>query len=109
MTRLLVATGLICDTVTASVSIDIESLFGAVHEAKNALSDFLCSVAKTFAETKFPCSEDDNTYIPTGQHIVSALVTTIVACWEHTPDNSYFGQHPRFSIDFLDQLATAKH
>lgn len=108
-TSLLVATGLICDTITASVSIDIERLFGPVHEAKDALNDFLCSVAKTFDETKFPCGDCGNSYIPTGEHTVSALATTIVANWEHTPDNSYFGQHPRFSIDFLQQLTTAKY
>jgi hypothetical protein len=108
-TRLLVATGLICDTITASVSLDTKRLFGAVYEAKDALNAFLCSVAKAFDETKFPCGDCGNIYIPTGQHIVSALATTIVANWEHTPKNSFFGQHPRFIIDFLEQLASAKY
>lgn len=38
-TRLLVSTGLVYDIVTANISLDIDPLFGAVHEAKATLND----------------------------------------------------------------------
>jgi Heterokaryon incompatibility protein (HET) len=108
-TRLLVLTGLVYDIITANISLDIGPLFGAVHEAKATLNDFLCSVAKRFNETGFFGAADNNVYQPTGQHIIGALATALIANWEHTPANSYFAQHPRFPNDFLEQLGSSKH
>jgi hypothetical protein len=108
-TRLLVSTGLVYDIITANVSLDIGPLFGAVHEAKATLNDFLCSMAKSLNETGFFGAADSNVYQPTGQHIIGALATALVANWEHTPANSYFAQHPRFPNDFLEQLGSSKH
>ena len=106
--RLLVTTGLAYNIITATVSLDIAPLLliGEVHEAKRALNNFLYRVARAMDETGFACGEDSNTYIPTGQHIVTAIATALVANWEHTPANSYFAQHPRFPNDFLEQLAS---
>jgi len=108
--RLLVTTGLAYDIITATVSLDIAPLLliGEVHEAKRALNNFLYRVARAMDETGFACGEDANTYIPTGQHIVTAIATALIANWEHTPANSYFAQHPRFPNDFLEQLASSK-
>jgi hypothetical protein len=111
-TRLLVTMGLPFDIVTASIPLDIAPLLltGAVHAAKKALNQFLWQVAQRINETAFPCGGDGgNTYLPTGQHIVSAIATSLVANWEHTPANSYFAQHPRFPSDFLEQLASLNH
>ncbi|KAI9867004.1 MAG: hypothetical protein M1813_000402 [Trichoglossum hirsutum] len=107
-TRLLFI-GLVYDVVIANISLDIGPLFRAIHEAKATLNDFLCSVAKSFNETGFFGAADHNVYQPTGQHIISALATALVANWEHTPANSYFSQHPRFPNDFLEQLSSSKH
>jgi hypothetical protein len=107
--RLLVTTGLVCDTVTATIPIDIQRLFGTTYEAKNALNDFVCSVTETFKDKHFLCDKNPNSYIPTGDHIVLALATTIVANWVHTPKNSYFGQHPQFFNEFLNQLIEDKY
>ncbi|KAK1770269.1 heterokaryon incompatibility protein-domain-containing protein [Phialemonium atrogriseum] len=115
--RLLISTGIVYDTVTAIIPIDIEPLLGAVYEAKSSLNAFLCAVARAFDATGFfpPAADagaggpDNNTYEPTGQHIVIALAAAIVANWEHTPSNSYFAQHPRFPGDFLEQLGSSRH
>lgn len=111
--RLLISTGIVYDTITAIIPIDIIPLLGAVHEAKGSLNAFLCAVAEAFDATGFfPLDDDDsndNRYSPTGQHIVTALAAAIVAKWEHTPSNSYFAQHPRFPNDFLEQLGGASH
>ena len=107
--RLLVSVGLVYDIVTANVPLDIEPLFGPVHEAKAALNNFLGAVAESFDETGFFGAADIDLYRPTGQHIISALATTLVADWEHTPANSYFAQHPRFPSDFLEQLSSSMH
>jgi hypothetical protein len=108
-TYLLISTGLVYDIITDNVSLDIGPLFGVVHEAKATLNDFLCSVAKSFDETGFFGAADNNIYQPTGQHIIAALATALVANWEHTPANSYFAQHPRFANDFLEQLDSSNH
>jgi len=108
-TRLLVSTGLVYDIVTANVSLDIGPLFSAVHEAKATLNDFLASVANCFNETRFFGSADNNIYQPTGEHIISALATTLVANWEQSPPNSYFSQDPRFPSHFLEQLRSSNH
>lgn len=109
--HLLVITGVPYDLITACIALDTAPLFlvGAVHEAKKALSNFLQRVAGQVDEKDFSCGEDGNTYIPTGQHIVAAIATAIVANWEHTPPNSYFAQHPRFPGDFIQQLGEVRH
>jgi hypothetical protein len=108
-TRLLVSTGLVYDIVTAIVSLDIGPLFGAVYEAKATLNDFLASVANCFNETRFFSTTDCNIYQPTGEHIIAALATTLVANWEQSPPNSYFSQDPRFPSHFLEQLCSSNH
>ncbi|KAI9771595.1 MAG: hypothetical protein M1840_001810 [Geoglossum simile] len=107
-TRLLLI-GLVYDIIIANISLDIGSLFHAIYEAKVTLNDFLCSVAKSFNETGFFGAADHNVYQPTGEHIINALATALIANWEHTPANSYFVQHPRFPKDFLEQLSSSKH
>jgi hypothetical protein len=52
---------------------------------------------------------DRDSYGPTGEHIIIALATTLVANWEHTPENSYFAQNPQFPGDFLEQLGSSQH
>ncbi|EGR46293.1 uncharacterized protein TRIREDRAFT_123278, partial [Trichoderma reesei QM6a] len=107
--RALVTVGLIQDVVTAVIPLDIKRLLGAVQQAKHALNDFLCSVATSFDETAFsPCNSAD-TYMPTGQHIISAIAVTLVADWEHTPPNSYFAQDARYPQQFLEQLRSSRH
>ena len=108
-TRLLISIGLVYDIVTANISLDIEPLSGPVHEAKATLNDFLCSVAESFNDTGFFSTTNIDVYRPTGQHIISALATALIANWEHTPANSYFAQHRRFPGDFLEQLESSKH
>jgi hypothetical protein len=109
--HLLVAVGLPFDIITASVSLEIAPLLltNAVHEAKKTLNQFLCHVAQHMRGAAFGCGPDGNTYVPTHQHIVSAIATALVANWEHTPANSYFAQNPRFPNDFLEQLASMRH
>ena len=108
-TRLIVFVGLVYDIVTANISLDVEPLYGPVHKAKATLNDFLCSVAESFNNTGFFSAACIDRYHPTGEHIISALATTLVADWEHTPANSYFAQHHRFPRDFLEQLTSSKH
>ncbi len=108
-TRLLVSTGLVYDIVTANIPLDIGPLFGAVHEAKATLNGFLASVANCFNETSCFGAADSNTYQPTGEHIIAALATTLVANWEQSPPNSYFSQDPRFPSHFLEQLCSSNH
>lgn len=108
-TRLLVSTGLIYDIVTGIVALDISPLFGAAHEAKVTLNDFLASVANCFEETDFFGAADSNIYQPTGEHIMSALATALVANWEQPPPNSYFSQDPKFPSHFLEQFRLSNH
>ncbi|KAH0496015.1 hypothetical protein TgHK011_009536 [Trichoderma gracile] len=107
--RALVTVGLIHDVVTAVIPLDIKALSRAVHQAKHALNDFLCSVATSFDETAFFPPNSADTYMPTGQHIISAIAVTLVADWEHTPPNSYFAQDARYSHQFLEQLRSSRH
>ncbi|KAI0868016.1 HET-domain-containing protein [Hypoxylon argillaceum] len=108
-TRLLVSIGLVYDIVTETNFLDINALSGPVHTAKAALNEFLCSVAKYLDDTDFFGNTDKDEYRPTGEHIISALATTLVANWEHTPANSYFSQHHRFRNDFLEQLGASQY
>ncbi|KAI0537736.1 HET-domain-containing protein [Xylaria digitata] len=107
--HLLVSIGLVCDVVAATISLDTEALPGPVYTAKAALNDFLCTVAKKFGEIGFFSDASMDEYRPTGEHIISALATALVANWEHTPANSYFGQHHRFRDDFLEQLGSSQY
>ncbi|KAK0732499.1 heterokaryon incompatibility protein-domain-containing protein [Apiosordaria backusii] len=95
--RLLVIIGLPFDIVTASISLDVRPMLltSTVHKAKWSLNHFLSKVADHV---------DGDFYEPTYQHLITALAITLVASWEHTPKNSYFGQDPRFITDFLRQL-----
>jgi hypothetical protein len=106
--RILLATGIVYDIITTSVSIDIEPLFGSSGDAKKVVNNFLSEVDSRCQETGF-FRDDDNTYAPTNQHFIIALATSIVANWEHTPENSYFAQNPRFPSDFLEQLGQYHH
>jgi hypothetical protein len=108
-TRILISTGILYDIITTSISLDISLMFDSVHQAKNALNDFLCSVDSRCQETGFFCGEDRDSYHHTGEHFVVALATALVANWEHTPENSYFAQNPRFPKDFLEQLGSSQH
>ncbi|KAL7803302.1 HET domain-containing protein [Trichoderma aethiopicum] len=107
--RALVTVGIIHDIVTAVIPLDIQALSGAVHQAKYALNNFLCSIATSFEETGFFPSDSADTYAPTGQHIISAIAVTLVADWEHTPPDSYFAQDARFPDQFLEQLRSSRH
>ncbi|KAI3318568.1 HET-domain-containing protein [Xylariaceae sp. AK1471] len=107
--RLLVSIGLVYDIVTATFSLDTEALSGTVYDAKAALNDLLCSVAKGFDDSDFFGDIYVDEYRPTGEHIISALATALVANWDRTPANSYFAQHRRFSRDFLEQLDSSKY
>jgi hypothetical protein len=108
-TRILFSTGIVHDIITTSISLDISLMFDSVHQAKNALNDFLCSVDSRCQETGFFRGGDRDSYHPTGEHFVVALATALVANWEHTPENSYFAQNPRFPKDFLEQLGSSQH
>jgi hypothetical protein len=108
-TRILVSTGIVDDIITTSIPLDISLMFGSVHQAKNALNDFLCSVDSRCQETGFFCEGDRDSYDPTGEHFVVAIATALVANWEHTPKNSYFEQNPRFPKDFLEQLGSSQY
>jgi hypothetical protein len=66
-------------------------------------------VANCFNETNFFGAADSNIYQPTGEHIISALATTLVANWEQSPPNSYFSQDPRFPSHFLEQLCSSNY
>ncbi|KAK4203932.1 heterokaryon incompatibility protein-domain-containing protein [Triangularia verruculosa] len=94
---LLVMVGLPFDIVTRTIPLDISPMLltDTVHKAKASLSKFLSQVAG--------CVEGD-WYGPTAEHLIEALATSLVANWDHTPGNSYFGQDPRFIRDFLEQL-----
>ncbi|KAK4167917.1 heterokaryon incompatibility protein-domain-containing protein [Cladorrhinum sp. PSN259] len=95
--RLLVMVGLPFDVVTACITLDSSPMLVAksVQKAKGSLNAFLSKVAECV---------DVDLYQPTSQHLITALAITLVANWEHTPQNSYFGQDPRFIQDFLKQL-----
>ncbi|UKZ55786.1 hypothetical protein TrVGV298_009610 [Trichoderma virens] len=105
----LVAVGLVHDVIRAVIPLDILPLTGAVHKAKHALNNFLCSVATSFDELSFFPPSCADIYGPTGQHIISTIAVTLVANWEHTPANSYFAQDARFPAQFLEQLRSSKH
>lgn len=107
--HLLISIGLVYDIVTAYIPIDINPLFGLVYEAKATLNNFLYSVAESLDDTGFFNAADIDVYRPTGQHIISAIATALVANWELTPPNSFFAQHHRFPGDFLEQLSSSKH
>ncbi|KAI1329872.1 HET-domain-containing protein [Xylariaceae sp. FL0255] len=107
--RLLLSAGLVYDIVIKTVSLDTEPLLGPVHCAKAELNHFLGSVAKQFDETEFFDSSNSDEYRPTGEHIISALATALIANWEQTPPNSYFAQHSRFRNDFLEQLGSSHY
>ncbi|KAK4171088.1 heterokaryon incompatibility protein-domain-containing protein [Triangularia setosa] len=94
---LLVMIGLPFDIITTTISLNTSPMLltNTVHQAKASLNKFLAQVAG--------CAEGD-WYQPTSEHLVAALATSLVANWDHTPDNSYFGQNPRFINDFLEQL-----
>ncbi|KAL7906557.1 HET domain-containing protein [Trichoderma velutinum] len=108
-TRALVAVGLVHDVIKAVIPLDILPLTGAVHKAKHALNNFLCSIATSFDEIGFFPPGCTDIYGPTGQHIISAIAVSLVANWEHTPANSYFAQDARFPAQFLEQLRSSKH
>ena len=84
-------------------------MFDSVYQANNALNDFLCSVDSRCQETGFFHGGDRDSYDPTGEHFVVAIATALVANWEHTPENSYFAQNPRFPKDFLEQLGSSQY
>ncbi|KAJ4858106.1 heterokaryon incompatibility protein (HET) domain-containing protein [Trichoderma breve] len=107
--RALVAVGLVHDVIKAVIPLDILPLTGAVHKAKHALNNFLCSIATSFDEIGFFSSGNTDIYSPTGQHIISAIAVSLVANWEHTPANSYFAQDARFPAQFLEQLRSSRH
>ncbi|KAL7798917.1 HET domain-containing protein [Trichoderma afarasin] len=107
--RALVAVGLVHDVIKAVIPLDILPLTGAVHKAKHALNNFLCSIATSFDQIGFFSSGGTDIYAPTGQHIISAIAVSLVANWEHTPANSYFSQDARFPAQFLEQLRSSRH
>ncbi|KAK4073208.1 uncharacterized protein Triagg1_5488 [Trichoderma aggressivum f. europaeum] len=107
--RALVAVGLVYDVIKAVIPLDILPLTGAVHKAKHALNNFLCSIATSFDQIGFFSSDYTDIYGPTGQHIISAIAVSLVANWEHTPANSYFAQDARFPAQFLEQLRSSRH
>jgi hypothetical protein len=108
-TRILVSTGIVHDIITTSISLDISLMFDSVHQANNALNNFLCSVDSRCQEIEFFRGGDRDSYDPTGEHFVVAIATALVANWEHTPENSYFAQNPRFQKDFLEQLGSSQY
>jgi hypothetical protein len=108
-TRILVSIGIVNDIITTSISLDISLMFDSVQQAKNTLNDFLCFVDSRCQKSGFFRRGDRDSYDPTGEHFVIALATALVANWEHTPENSYFAQNPRFPKDFLEQLGSSQN
>ena len=109
--RRLLVTGIAYDIITTELPINLALglLVDGAHEARRAVNNVILEIIRMMRETHFPCGPDRNTHTPTGQHIMTAIATSIVANWEHTPANSYFAQHPRFRVDFLEQLASDKY
>ncbi|KAL7953428.1 HET domain-containing protein [Trichoderma compactum] len=97
------------DLIKAVITLDILPLTGAVHKAKHALNNFLCSTATSLDQIGFFSSGRTDIYGPTGQHTISAIAVSLVANWEHTPANSYFAQDARFPAQLLEQLRSSRH
>lgn len=106
--RILILSGVVYDIVTTSIAIDVDLLHGT-DDAKRAVNDFLFNVDNHCQSTGFFQNKDPNIYAPTGKHFIAALATTMVANWEHTPDDSYFAQDPGFPEVFLEQLHNSSY
>lgn len=103
--KVLLATGLMHDIVTASIPIDIKALLECSDDAKKEINRFLSAVdEQCYKNDYFRDIRYNNSYHLSDEHFITALTTTLVANWEHTPENSYFAQNPRFAEDFLEEL-----
>jgi hypothetical protein len=103
-TRILLATGIPVDIIIATVYIDVDALHGSADDAKKSVSSFISAVDSCGQKTGFFHDENDHLYRIGGYHFIAALAMTIVADWEHTPENSYFSQGDQFRGVFLEQL-----
>ncbi|KAK1754438.1 heterokaryon incompatibility protein-domain-containing protein [Echria macrotheca] len=107
--RLLLVAGILDDVVTARIDLDISPfILGLIPGSKRELNDFLSRAIESMEEIDFP-GIDRNDIYRTREHIVRAIVTTLVSNWEQVPANSYFAQTNEDFTDsltelFLDQL-----
>ncbi|KAK0657836.1 heterokaryon incompatibility protein-domain-containing protein, partial [Cercophora newfieldiana] len=115
----LLLAGVVVDLVTAVVPLDVEPLLdtGNIYRAKQEINNFLCEFARLVQSANFKSREDGNWYehddvqtrVRHQSHLVAAIAASLVADWNHTPANSYFGQAFQFRDDFKEQLKKSEY